>query len=112
MKKIALAMWKEDQGFLTFEWILLVTLLTIGIVSGIAAVRDATIDELGDVAQAMLSLDQSYTIDHPLAISVHATSNSAASDSMFNDQFADNFFRHCGRTSFTGQGAHTDCNSE
>jgi hypothetical protein len=36
-----------------------------------AAVRDATIDEMGDVAQAMMSLDQSYTIQAPLVIGVH-----------------------------------------
>ena len=37
--------WTEDDGVLAFEWILLVTLLTIGIVGGIAGVRDAVIDD-------------------------------------------------------------------
>jgi Flp pilus assembly pilin Flp len=106
VKKFALAMWKEDQGFLTFEWILLVTLLTIGIVSGITAVRDATIDELGDVAQAMLSLDQSYTIAGPLAVVVHDPTNSGGSDSSFRDQII--LFDHCGRFAFNS-GASTDC---
>ena len=108
MKKIALAMWNEDQGFLTFEWILLVTLLTIGIVSGITAVRDATIDELGDVAQAMLSLDQSYTIAGGLRVTVHETGDaSTGSDSNFGDRVFG--FSHCGRTSYDGPPA-TDCN--
>lgn len=107
MKKIALAMWNEDQGFLTFEWILLVTLLTIGIVSGITAVRDATIDELGDVAQAMLSLDQSYTIAGGLRVTVHETSDaSTGSNSAFGDRVFG--FNHCGRTSYNGPA--TDCN--
>jgi Flp pilus assembly pilin Flp len=53
--------WTEDQGVLTFEWVLLVTLLTIGVVGGISAVRDAIISELGDVAQAIVTLEQSYT---------------------------------------------------
>ena len=61
------------------------TLLTIGIVSGVAAARDAIIDEFGDVAQAMLALDQSYTIDFPLLVQVHAASTSSASDSSFTD---------------------------
>ena len=73
--------WVEDDGVLSFEWVLLVTLLTIGIVSGLAAARDAIIDELGDVAQAMLALDQSYTICFPLEIIVHAPDCGAASDS-------------------------------
>jgi hypothetical protein len=78
-------MWKEEDGVLSFEWVLLVTLLTIGIVSGVAAARDAIIDELGDVAQAMLALDQSYTIDFPLEVEVHAPTTSSASDSSFTD---------------------------
>jgi hypothetical protein len=92
VKSFLLAVWYEQDGVLTFEWILLVTLLTIGIVGGLAAVRDAIIDELGDVAQAMLALDQSYCIDAPLSISVvHAQLTCGASDSSFVDslQFAD-----------------------
>ena len=92
VKNLLKRIWSDQDGVLTFEWILLVTLLTIGIVGGLAAVRDAIIDELGDVAQAMLALDQSYEIDSPLAITViHAQSDSTASDSSFMDswQFAD-----------------------
>jgi Flp pilus assembly pilin Flp len=85
MKKVLSRMWKDEDGVLSFEWVLLVTLLTIGIVSGIAAARDAIIDELGDVAQAMLALDQSYTIDFPLLVQVHAPTTSSASDSSFTD---------------------------
>lgn len=76
---------QEDDGVLSFEWVLLVTLLTIGIVSGLTAARDAVVDELGDVAQAMVALDQSYTIDWPLAVEVHTTTTSSASDSSFID---------------------------
>jgi Flp pilus assembly pilin Flp len=85
MKKVLARVWKEEDGVLSFEWILLLTLLTIGIVSGVAAARDAIIDEFGDVAQAMLALDQSYTIDFPLLVQVHAASTSSASDSSFTD---------------------------
>ena len=41
MKSLLGRMWKEEDGVLTFEWVLLVTLLTIGVVSGIAGARDA-----------------------------------------------------------------------
>ena len=87
MKKVLARVWKEEDGVLSFEWILLVTLLVIGIVSGVAAARDAIIDEFGDVAQAMLALDQSYTIDFPLLVQVHAPTTSSASDSSFTDAF-------------------------
>ena len=71
MKQILKRMWNEEDGVLSFEWTMLTSLLTVGIVSGVAAVRDATIDEMGDLSQAMLSLDQSYAIQPPLAVQVH-----------------------------------------
>jgi Flp pilus assembly pilin Flp len=95
MKKVLSRMWKEEDGVLSFEWVLLVTLLTIGIVSGISAARDAIIDELGDVAQAMLALDQSYTIDFPLEAHVHLLNGSTASDSAFVDA---QVYTDCART--------------
>ena len=87
--------WQEEDGVLSFEWVLLLTLLVIGIVSGVAGARDAIIDELGDVAQAMLALDQSYTIEFPLEVVVHAPTTSSASDSSFQDAF---FYSDCDRT--------------
>lgn len=51
----------KRRGVLSFEWMLLITLLTIGLVSGLGAVRDALIDELGDVAEASINIDQSYS---------------------------------------------------
>jgi Flp pilus assembly pilin Flp len=47
---------RHRRGFLTFEWILLVTLLVIGIVAGVAAVRDAVLGEMTDMAQAIQAL--------------------------------------------------------
>ncbi|WP_145097473.1 Flp family type IVb pilin [Anatilimnocola aggregata] len=73
MKNLLWKMWHETDGVLSFEWTLLTSLLTVGVVSGVTAVRDSTIDEFGDVSQAMLSLDQSYFIDAPLVIGVHTT---------------------------------------
>jgi Flp pilus assembly pilin Flp len=87
-------LWTEDDGVLSFEWTLLVTLLTIGIVSGLAGARDAIIDEFGDVAQAMLALDHSMTIDFPLAVQVHTGPSSSASDSSFTDAL---FYADCAR---------------
>ena len=109
MKLVLSRMWKEEDGVLSFEWVLLVTLLTIGIVSGISAARDAIIDELGDVAQAMLALDQSYTIDFPLNVDVHVTDASSASDSAFTDAL---IYTDCARTALpVGQGPALDIDS-
>ena len=109
MNKVLSRMWKEEDGVLSFEWVLLVTLLTIGIVSGISAARDAIIDELGDVAQAMLALDQSYTIDFPLNVDVHTVDATSASDSSFTDAF---IYTDCTRTAApVGQPASLDVDS-
>ncbi|MFN0018828.1 MAG: hypothetical protein ACKVP0_11260 [Pirellulaceae bacterium] len=61
MQRLMTNMWKEEDGVLSFEWTLLLTLLTLGIVSGLSAARDSIIDELGDLAQAAGAMDQSYT---------------------------------------------------
>jgi Flp pilus assembly pilin Flp len=70
-------LWREDEGVLTFEWILLVTLLVIGIVGGVAGIRDAIIHEAQGITGAMVSLDQSYFIAPPLALSVSDITNVA-----------------------------------
>lgn len=53
---------QEERGVLTFEWILLITLIVIGIVGGLSAARDAIISELGDIVGAVVHVDQSYTV--------------------------------------------------
>ncbi|MEX2172900.1 MAG: hypothetical protein WD872_00975 [Pirellulaceae bacterium] len=73
MKKFLSRLWHETDGVLSFEWTLLTSLLTVGVVSGIAAVRDGVTDEMGDLAEAMVSLDQSYAIQPPLRIQVHTS---------------------------------------
>lgn len=44
------------RGSLTLEWILLATLLVIGIIGGLAAVRDAIVAELFDAAACVQSM--------------------------------------------------------
>jgi hypothetical protein len=88
-------LWSQDDGVLSFEWVVLVSLLTLGIVAGLTAARDAIIDELGDAAQAMLCLDNSYSIDWPLQLEVDVDGPGGnpgevaglASDSSFLDAF-------------------------
>jgi Flp pilus assembly pilin Flp len=94
-----LALWTEEDGVLSFEWTLLLTLLTIGVVGGLAAARDAIIDELGDVAEAAQAFDQSYSLaefDIPLIFDTNP--------SVFLEGPEDAVFVDCGRTAApTGQ---------
>jgi hypothetical protein len=45
------------RGVLTFEWILLVSILVIGIIAGLGAVRDALLCELKDLAGCIAALN-------------------------------------------------------
>ena len=63
MNSLLKRIWSDQQGVLTFEWVLLITLIIIGIVGGLSAARDAVIDELGDVAEAAMHIDQSWTVE-------------------------------------------------
>jgi len=112
MKRL-LQVWREEDGVLSFEWTLLVTLLTIGIVSGLAGARDAIIDELGDVAQAAQGIDQSYSLS---AITLNLNFNgvpfnASSAASSFTEQASDHVFTDCGRTSFAGQAGGSDVDS-
>jgi len=65
VKSILKRVWREEQGVLTFEWVLLITVVIIGVVGGFSAMRDAVIDEMGDVADAVIAVDQSFTTTAP-----------------------------------------------
>jgi Flp pilus assembly pilin Flp len=110
MKRL-LSVWHEEDGVLSFEWTLLLTLLTIGIVGGLAAARDAIIDELGDVAEAAQGIDQSFSL---AAVAIDFDGDGiddfTAAESSFEEQPEDAVFTDCARSTFAGQGSSTDVN--
>ena len=116
MQRLALRIWHEQDGVLSYEWTLLLTLVVSGIVAGLSAARDGVIDELGDAAQAMLALDGSFVISQPLAISIDEDGAGpgspiavgGASDSSFADRAT---YSDCQRSSFSGQAALSDNDS-
>lgn len=57
LKKVLPSRRRKRRGVLTLEWILLVTVLVIGIIGGLGAVRNATIGELQDLAEAIEALN-------------------------------------------------------
>jgi Flp pilus assembly pilin Flp len=113
MKRL-LGMWREQDGVLSFEWTLLLTLLTIGIVGGLAAARDAIIDELGDVAEAAQGIDQSFSlaaqmIDFDGDGTIDFTTNASSFTEISG---VDNVFTDCDRSTFPiGQGPVDDVDS-
>ena len=54
--------WNEETGALiSAEFVLVATILVIGVVTGLSTVRNAVVTELADVASAIGSVDQSYS---------------------------------------------------
>lgn len=111
--------WQEDDGVLSFEWTLLLTLLTIGIVSGLSAARDAIIDELGDIAEAAQGIDQSYSLA-AITILADLDNDGMEDDVLFTTNASvyaeidgvDNVFTDCDRTDYNpGQGTSNDVDS-
>ena len=62
MKAAIRKLWHGDDGFIvSTELILVATILVLGLVAGLSAVSSAVNLELGDVAQAISHLKQSYS---------------------------------------------------
>ena len=48
---------RQRRGVLTLEWTLLITVVIIGIIGGLGAVRGAILGELQDLAEAITALN-------------------------------------------------------
>jgi hypothetical protein len=48
---------RKRRGMLAFEWILLISLLVIGVIGGLSTVRNALLCELQDVADCIQALN-------------------------------------------------------
>ena len=63
MQNVMFRLWQDDQGFLvSAELIIVATVLVLGVIVGLAAVQNAVVCELNDVAGAISSLNQTYSM--------------------------------------------------
>jgi Flp pilus assembly pilin Flp len=54
-------LWNDEAGaVLSAELVIVATILVIGMITGLTAVRDAIVTELADVGQAISQLNQTY----------------------------------------------------
>lgn len=66
------ALGRDERGFIvSIELVLIATIVVIGLIAGLTALRDAIVSELADVASAVQDLNQSYSYNG-------AASNTAA----------------------------------
>jgi len=56
------SLWSDDCGALiATEWVFVATILILGIITGLVAVRQAVISELTEFAQAVMALSQLFS---------------------------------------------------
>ncbi|HZT81259.1 MAG TPA: hypothetical protein VFA26_13605 [Gemmataceae bacterium] len=61
VEAIVKELWGDDVGaLLATEWVVVATILVLGIIPGLVAIRQGNLAELTDVSNALLSLNQSY----------------------------------------------------
>lgn len=61
---IATRLWRDTRGTMQFEAsILLVAVACVGCIVGLAALRGYLLEEFGNAAEALESVDQSYAIE-------------------------------------------------
>ena len=77
----------DEAGFLvSAELVLIFTLVFCAVAVGVSVVRDSLVQELGDVAEAIGALDQSYNY-RGIEASLEGTGNHAScAGSGFNDE--------------------------
>jgi hypothetical protein len=62
MNQLVKKLWNDQGGFiLSTEAVILWTITVLGLIVGLVAVRDAAVTELIEVANTILTFDQSYT---------------------------------------------------
>jgi len=81
MSQLMLKLWHDDCGALiATEWVFVATILVLGAITGLVAVRQAVISELTEFANAVMALNQSYSFSGQTNCQ-STTAGSAAADS-------------------------------
>ena len=77
----------DEAGFIvSAELVLVATILVIGMIVGLSEIQHAVVAELGDVAEAIGALDQSYNYRGIRADLEGAGEHASCSGSGFNDE--------------------------
>ncbi len=89
--------WNEQDGaIISAEFILVATIMVLGVIVGLKSVRDSVVSELADVAQAIANIDQSYSYS---AVTGHAASTGGAVFQDLSDFCDTNAYPYSGQES-------------
>lgn len=84
IKRLTNKLWNDEAGFIvSLELILIATIVVIGLITGLATVRNSIVQELSDVSGAVQDLNQSYTYNS-VASPIGSTAGSLFEDTMDN----------------------------
>jgi Flp pilus assembly pilin Flp len=63
MRQWMIQLWKDDRGaILSIEYLLFASILIIGLVVGLAALRNAIITEFQELGNAILAINNSFSV--------------------------------------------------
>jgi Flp pilus assembly pilin Flp len=63
MRSLIVRLWSDDQGaLLSIEFLLIATVLLLGLIVGLADLRNAVVTEFEELANAVLALSQGYSV--------------------------------------------------
>lgn len=69
IRRLFRRLWSEQSGALKFEWIILTSLIVFSLIAAMGTLRDALVNELGDISGAIVSINQSVTVQSSPPIS-------------------------------------------
>jgi hypothetical protein len=79
-------LWNDEAGMvISAELVLVLTICVLGVIVGLSHVAMAVNEELSDVAQAIGSLDQSFSFTGYTCCKVNGVATSATAGSYYND---------------------------
>jgi hypothetical protein len=78
--------WNDEAGvIISSELLLVMTILVIGMITGLATLQESAVNELGDTASAIGALDQSYAFTGTANAGSGGASTASTAGSTFND---------------------------
>ncbi len=87
--KLLSRLWADEVGFVvSSELVLIATVMVVGLLTGMATVRDQVVQELADVADAVSEIDQSYSYAAVIGHSASTAGSIFADQADFCDEVA------------------------
>lgn len=80
-KLLLKSLWRDERGVTDVAaYVLVVTIFGVGIIVGLATLRDDIVQGMGDIATSLGRLDQSYSFTSGTRTSVYVDNNVVADD--------------------------------